>query len=236
VKVEEILDRLRAAGSPANVAGMARFGIRPALAYGVSTPALQSLAREIGRNQEIAEALWASGIYDARALATLVADAKRISESTIDGWVRDFDCWSVCDSACIHLLWKSPNAWRKVREWADAEREYSRRAAFALLAALAVHDKQAADSRFCAALRLVRRAATDERQYVKKAVNWALRQIGKRNAALRQDAMKMAEQLANSKSKAARWIGSDALRELRARDARALRTRPKAERRRTRSE
>ena len=219
MKVEEILNRLREAGSPENVAGMARFGIRPMLAYGAGTPALRSLARAIGRNQDIAEALWASGIYDARALATLVADAKQISESVVADWVRDFDCWSICDSACIHLLWKTPYAWRKVMEWADAEPEYTRRAAFALLASLAVHDKQAPDSRFRAALRLVRRAGTDERQYVKKAVNWALHQIGKRNAALREEAMKMAEQLANSESRAARWIGFDALRELRGRAA-----------------
>lgn len=215
MKVAEILSRLRAAGSPANVAGMARFGIRPALAFGVSAPELRALARMIGRNQEIAEGLWATGIHDARILATLVADAKQISESTIEDWARDFDGWSVCDSACMHLIRKTPFAWRKVRGWAGAEPEFTRRAAFALLAALAVHDKAAPDSRFVATFRLIRKAATDQRHYVKKGVNWALRQIGKRNAALCVDAMKMAEQLANSKSKAARWIGSDALRELR---------------------
>ncbi len=223
--VEEILDRLRKAGSAANVAGMARFGIRPALAYGVDTPALRALAREIRRNQAAAEALWACGIHDARILATLVADPDRLTESLVEAWARDFDSWSVCDSACVHLLWKTPFAWRKVRAWAHAEPEYTRRAAFALLAALAVHDKTAPDSRFRAAFRLIRKAASDERNFVKKAVNWALRQIGKRNGALREDAMKLAEELRASKSRSARWIGSDALRELRRRAASPIRNR-----------
>ena len=163
----------------------------------------------------MASALWATGIHDARALATLVADPKVISEAEIEEWVRQFDCWAICDSACLHLLWKTPFAWRKAREWATRQPEYERRAGFALIAALAVHDGKATDRQFRAALRLIRIAAGDERNYVKKAVNWALRQIGKRNAALRERAMKTAEELAAAQSRSARWIGADALRELR---------------------
>lgn len=188
--VDEILVRLRAAGSPANVAGMARYGIRPALAYGVATPVLRTLAREVGRDPAMARLLWATGVHEARTLAMLVADARQISESEVEEWVHQFDCWSICDSACLHLIWKTPFSWRKVREWSGAEHEYVRRAGFALLAALAVHDKNAPDRQFRAALRLIRQAATDERNYVKKAVNWALRQIGKRNATLRRKAIR----------------------------------------------
>jgi 3-methyladenine DNA glycosylase AlkD len=167
----------------------------------------------------MALALWATGVHDARALATLIADPKQITEAEIESWVRDFDCWAICDSACIHLLWKTPFAWRKVWEWAAREPQYERRAGFALLAALAIHDKQAADTQFRRALRLIQKTSVDERNFVKKAVNWALRQIGKRNAALRQPAIAAAETLAASKSRSARWIGTDALRELRARDS-----------------
>ena len=216
--VDEILTRLRTAGSAGNIAGMARYGIRPAKAYGVSTPVMRSLAREIGRHHATTLALWATGIHEARILATMVADWRVISEAEIDAWVGEFDNWAVCDSACIGLLWKLPFAWRKVAEWSDAEPEYVRRAAFALLAGLAVHDKSAPDSRFRTALRLIRKAATDERNYVKKAVNWALRQVGKRNAALLKPATELAERLAASKSRSARWIGLDALREFKSRD------------------
>jgi 3-methyladenine DNA glycosylase AlkD len=165
----------------------------------------------------MASALWATGVHDARALATLIADPKVISQAEIELWVRQFDCWAICDSACIHLLWKTPFAWRKVREWAAREPEYERGAAF-LLAALAVHDKQATGRQFREALRLIRQASTDQRNYVKKAVNWALRQIGKRSVALRRSAIKTAETLAASQSPSARWIAADALRELRARN------------------
>lgn len=215
--VAEILDRLRAAGSPVNVAGMARYGIRPAKVYGVATPVLNAIAREHRRDQPLASALWETGVHDARALAILIADPKAIPESKIEEWVRSFDCWSICDSTCLHVLWKTPFAWRKVREWSARRPEYERRAAFALLAALAVHDKSAPDARFRGALRLIRQAAQDDRNFVKKAVNWALRQIGKRNAALRDAAVETAGELAASKSASARWIGKDALRELRAR-------------------
>jgi 3-methyladenine DNA glycosylase AlkD len=211
----EILKRLHAAGSAANVAGMARYGIRPAKAYGVATPVIRSIARELGRNTKLASALWSTNVLEARMLATMIADPAEIPEEEVERWVREFDCWSVCDSACIGLLWNTPFAWRKVREWSRREPEYERRAAFALLAGLAVHDKQATDKQFRAALRLISKAAGDERNFVKKAVNWALRQIGKRNAELREAAIEIAEELIATESRSARWIGRDAVRELR---------------------
>jgi len=215
----EILKRLHAAGSAANVAGMARYGIRPAKAYGVATPVIRSIAKELGRDTELASALWSTNVLEARMVATMIADPLQIQEEEVERWVREFDCWSVCDSACIGLLWRTPFAWRKVREWSRREPEYERRAAFALLAALAWHDKKATDNQFRAALRLVVKAAADERNFVKKAVNWALRQIGKRNAELREAAIEVAEGLIAKESRAARWIGRDALRELRGKTA-----------------
>jgi len=211
----EILKRLRAAGSAANVAGMARYGIRPAKAYGVATPVMRSIARDLGRNTKLASALWSTNVLEARILAAMIADPAEIPEAEVERWVRDFDCWSVCDSACIGLLWRTPFAWHKVREWSRRDPEYERRAAFALLAGLAVHDKKATDKQFRAALRLIAKAAGDERNFVKKAVNWALRQIGKRNAELREAAIEVAESLISTESRSARWIGQDALRELR---------------------
>ena len=211
----DILKRLRAAGSAANVVGMARYGIRPAKAYGVATPVIRSIAKELRNNPDLASALWSTNVLEARMLATMIADPLQIPEEEVERWVRKFDCWSVCDSACIGLLWKTPFAWRKVREWSRREPEYERRAAFALLAGLAVHDKKASDKQFRAALRLISKAAGDERNFVKKAVNWALRQIGKRNTGLREAAIDTAESLIATESRSARWIGHDALRELR---------------------
>jgi 3-methyladenine DNA glycosylase AlkD len=176
---------------------------------------MRSIAKELGRDTELASALWSTGVLEARMVATMIADPLRIADEEIERRVREFDCWSVCDSACIGLLWKTPFAWRKVREWSRRKPEYERRAAFALLAGLAVHDKKATDRQFRAALRLIAKAAGDDRNFVKKAVNWALRQIGKRNAELGVAAIEVAEALAASESRSARWIGHAALRELR---------------------
>ena len=214
-KTNGILKRLRAAGSAANVAGMARYGIRPAKAYGVATPTIRQMAREFRRDTELASALWSTNVLEARHLAAMIADPLQITEEEVERWVREFDCWAVCDSACIGLLWKTPFAWRKVREWSRRKPEYERRAAFALLAGLAVHDNQATDKQFRMGLRLIAKAAGDDRNFVKKAVNWALRQIGKRNPELRKVAIETAESLIATGSRSARWIGRDALRELR---------------------
>jgi len=217
-ETNEILKRLRAAGSEVNIAGMARYGIRPAMAYGVATPTIRAIAKGIRRNPELASALWSTGVLEARMLATMIANPQELPEEEVERWVRDFDCWPVCDSACIGLLWRTPFAWRKVREWSSREPEYERRAAFALLAGLAVHDKKADDQQFRGALGLIAKAATDDRNFVKKAVNWALRQIGKRNRELREAAIQVAESLIATDSRPARWIGRDALRELRRKD------------------
>ena len=215
-KTNTILKRLRAAGTAANVAGMARYGIRPTKAYGVATPTIRAIAKDLRGDTELASALWSTNVLEARMLATMIADPLHIPEEEVERWVSEFDCWSVCDSACICLLWKTPFAWRKVREWSRRQPEYERRAAFALLAGLVVHDKKATGKQFRAALRLlVTKAASDDRNFVKKAVNWALRHIGKLDAALRVDAIEVAESLIASESRAARWIGHDALRELR---------------------
>jgi len=214
-KTNGILKRLRAAGSAANVDGMARYGIRPAKAYGVATPTIRQIAREFRRDTELASALWSTNVLEARHLAAMIADPLQITEEEVERWVREFDCWAVCDSACIGLLWKTPFAWRKAREWSRRKPEYERRAAFALLAGLAVHDKKATDQQFRAGLRLIAKAAGDDRNFVKKAVNWALRQIGKRNPELRAAAIGTAESLIASGPRPARWIGRDALRELR---------------------
>jgi len=220
VTAQHVLHLLRAAGSAANVAGLAHFGIRAAKAYGVSTPAIRSLAKDLGQDQALSSALWVTGVLEARILAAMIADPHQIPEEEVECWVSQFDSWGVCDAACLALLWKTPFAWRKVREWSRREPEYERRAAFALLAVLAVHDKAAPDASFRAALKLIVKAADDDRNFVKKAVNWALRQIGKRNAALHSAAMDVAESLAASDSRPSRWIGHDALRELRAKATR----------------
>jgi len=192
-QTDEILERLRAAGSEANVAWMARYGIRPAKAFGVAMPAIRAIAKELRWNTELASALWSTNVLEARILATMIAEPEEIAEDEVERWVREFDCWALCDSACIGMLWKTPYAWRKVREWSRRKPEYERRAGFALLAALAVHDKHATDRQFRSALSLISKASRDERNYVKKSVNWALRQIGKRNARLRPAAIHQAE-------------------------------------------
>jgi len=194
---------------------MARFGIRTAKAYGVPTPVIRAIARQLKPNTKLALELWPTRVLEARILAAMIADPAEVTEAQVERWVGDFDNWGVCDGTCLSLLWRMPFAWRKVEEWSRREPEFERRAAFSLLAVLAVHDKKAPDKQFRAALKLVWQARNDERNYVRKAVNWALRQIGKRNATLHAPAMQMAERLARAESRAARWIGHDALRELR---------------------
>jgi 3-methyladenine DNA glycosylase AlkD len=212
----EILAALRAQANPENVAGMARYGISTAATLGVPMPVLRRLAKEVGRSHSLAAELWASGIHEARILATLVEDPKRVTRRQMNQWARDFDSWDVCDQACQNLFRYTPLAWAMAVEWAGARREFVRRAAFALMAGLAVKAKHAPDEDFEALLPLISSAATDPRNLVKKAVNWALRAIGKRNPHLRRAAIAAAENIRAIDSPAARWIASDALRELRA--------------------
>jgi len=211
----DIVKRIQSAADPAAVAGMARYGITAKKVYGLSAPALKKLAREIGKDHALAQQLWATEILEARALAGLVDEPGRVSERQMERWVKDFDSWAVCDGTCLNLFRKTPFAHRKCREWSSRPEEFVKRGGFTLMACLAVHDKGAPDGAFLAFLPLIQREAADERNFVKKAVNWALRQIGKRNRRLNRAAIKAAEAIQRLDSRSARWIAADALRELR---------------------
>lgn len=178
-------------------------------------PAMRGIARTLGRDHALAQSLWDTAIPDARIVASMVAEPAQLTSRQMDAWVKGFAAWDVCDQTCLNAFCKSPLAWRKVEVWAKRKDEFVRRAAFALLATLAVHDKAADDAAFVAALALVEAAADDDRNFVKKAVNWALRNIGKRNRSLRQAAIDAALRIQQQGSKSARWIAADALRELR---------------------
>ncbi len=215
--VAGIADRL------SKIEGMKRFGIVPQRAIGLTTPQLREIARGIlrsdnGPNQALAEELWETGIHDARILASLIGDPAAIHQTVMDRWARDFASWDVCDACCCNLFDRSPHAWRQIAKWARSSGEYVRRAAFATIAGLAVHDKAAGDEVFLKALPLIEKYAFDDRNFVRKAVNWALRNIGKRNAALRVEAIACAERIREQGTKSAKWIAADALRELRARN------------------
>ncbi len=213
-RVRSILHWLEARRSAANREGMARFGICSQQAYGVSLATMRPLIKAAGEDHELALSLWETGWHEARILASFVAEPARVSPRLMDRWARDFDNWAVCDSVCLHLFDRTPHAFPKVAQWSRRRDEFVKRAAFATLAGLAVHDKRAADAAFIQCLPLIEQAAGDPRNFVKKAVNWALRQIGKRNLALHAEATALAERLIQSSAAAPRWIGRDALREL----------------------
>jgi 3-methyladenine DNA glycosylase AlkD len=210
----EVLRQLKAKANPANLEGMARFGLRAEKRLGVSVPEIRRMAKEIGKDHQLARSLWKTEIAEARMLASMVAVPEEMSAKEMDFWASGFDSWDVCDQVCLNLFEKTPFARRKIFEWAKREEEFVKRAAFALIACLAWHDKGAPDQDFIRFLPLLRSAARDDRNFVKKAVNWALRNIGKRNAALNKAAIGTAKELRRSDSKAARWIAADALREL----------------------
>ncbi len=211
---DQVITRLKQHTNPQNVEGMARFGIRPAHALGIAIPTLRKLAKEIGKNQSLALALWNSGIHEARILASMIAELHLFSPEQMEDWVKDFDTWDVCDQVCGNLFDKTPYAYQKAVEWCHREQEFVRRAGFVMMAELAVHDKQATDEQFLLFFPLIKQYAVDERNFVKKAVNWALRQIGKRNSHLRDLAVEWAEAIKQIDSKTARWIAKDALKEL----------------------
>jgi 3-methyladenine DNA glycosylase AlkD len=193
---------------------MARFGIKADKAFGVSVPALRKLAKSIGKDHRLAQGLWDSGLHEARELATMIADPKLVTDGLMEEWVKDIDSWDVCDHCCGNLWDKTPLAYRKAREWSRRPEEFVKRASFSLMAALAVHDKTASDAAFRKFLPIIKRESIDERNFVKKAVNWALRQIGKRNRNLNLTAIQTAREIQTLGSKSARWIAADALREL----------------------
>lgn len=208
-----VITRLERMANAKNVAGMARFGINPTGTLGISIPHLRRLAREIGRDHRLAGRLWASKIHEARILASYIEDPGYVTEAQMERWARDFDSWDVCDQVS-GLFEMTPFARRKIRKWAADHREFVKRAAFAIMAGLAVHDKTAGDRDFERFFPIITRAATDDRNFVKKAVNWALRNIGKRNRRLNRRAIAVAKEIARIDLPAARWIAADALREL----------------------
>ncbi len=215
MEAERVIKKLRSMANPRNVEGMARFGINPENTLGISVTELRKFAKGIGRDHELALRLWDSGIHEARILAAIIDDPAKVTERQMEHWVAGFDSWDVCDQACTSLFDRTPFAFRKAIEWSRREEEYVKRAGFALMAGLAVHDKGASDGEFEALFEHIRRESVDERKYVKKAVNWALRQIGKRNRRLNEASIRLATEISSLDSKAARWIASDALRELR---------------------
>lgn len=211
---EEILGILKSLANPENVSGMAHFGINPTNTLGISIPALRQIALKVGKDHSLAEELWASGIHEARILAALVDDPKQVKEEQMEHWVSEFDSWDVCDQVCSNLFDRTRLGFQKAREWSIRDDEFVKRAGFVLMACLAAHDKKARDEAFEACFLLILQEAGDERNFVKKAVNWALRGIGKRNRRLNQKAIQAAQKMQLIDSKSARWIASDALREL----------------------
>jgi 3-methyladenine DNA glycosylase AlkD len=213
-EVESALAWLTDHSSDKTREGMARYAIPSDHALGVTVSDIRLLAKRLGRNHELAAALWKTGGYEARMLTSFVDDPALVTSAQMDRWCRDFDNWAICDTLCFHLFDRTPHAWTKVAQWSGKREEFVKRAAFALLASLAVHDKGAADAAFLESLPFIERAATDDRNFVKKAVNWALRTIGKRNPTLNDAAVLVARRLAESPDAAPRWVGKDALREL----------------------
>jgi 3-methyladenine DNA glycosylase AlkD len=193
---------------------MVRFAITTDKAFGVSVADIQKLARKLGRSHELAAALWETGWYEARMLTAFVDEPDRVTPAQMDRWCRDFDNWGICDTLCFKLFDHTPYAWAKVAQWHDRRAEFVKRAAFALIASLAVHDKSAPDERFLESLVFIEHAAEDERNFVKKGVSWALRALGRRNAVLHAAAVDVARRLSDSSEPAARWVGRDAFREL----------------------
>jgi len=214
LEVKQVVDRLKSLGDPKAVEGMARFGIQSSNSFGVSVPKLRTLAREVGRDHPLALQLWETGLHDARLLATMIDDPEEVTIDQMDRWVRDFDSWDVVDGSCGNLFDKTPFAVAKAKDWCKREEEFVKRAGFVLMAELAVHDKEAKDKVFLDFLPVIIGGASDSRNFVKKAVNWSLRQIGKRNLKLNKAAVSTALKIQKIESGAAKWVASDAMREL----------------------
>jgi 3-methyladenine DNA glycosylase AlkD len=211
---EEIINKIKSLYNPEAVAGMARFGINPDNNFGVSVTELRKMAKAIGTDHNLAIQLWQSGIHEARILACLIDDPELVTEEQMEYWVKDFDSWDVCDQCCSNLFRKTQYARQKVFEWSASDEEFVKRAGFVLMAVIAVHDKEADDSIFEQFLPVIKVGVADNRNLVKKAVNWALRQIGKRNINLNSRAIETARQIQQMDAKSARWIASDTIREL----------------------
>jgi len=212
--VKDVLEKLHSKAKPDQLEGMARYGMAVERRLGVSVPDMRKLAKEIGKDHKLALELWKSGIAEARIMAAMVGDPDKLTEEQMEDWVRGIDSWDVCDQVCMNLFEKSPLARKKIIDWSEREEEFIKRTAFSLIACLAWHDKKASDDKFIELLPVIKREATDERNFVKKAVNWALRNIGKRNLNLNEAAINIAKEIQRLDSKAARWVASDAIKEL----------------------
>ena len=214
VSVEDALEWFERHGKRKNIDGLKRYGITATKPFGVTVGETKKYAKQIGKNHALAQQLWASGRYEARLLASFIDDPERVTVRQMNQWADDFDNWAIVDTVCFHLFDRVPASWKLVPQWAKAKPEFKKRAAFALLWSLSVHDKEALDESFRKGLPLIERGAEDDRNFVKKAVNMALRAIGKRNVALNVAAIETAQRLAKSDSRAAQWVGRDAFKEL----------------------
>jgi 3-methyladenine DNA glycosylase AlkD len=212
--VKEVLDKLQSKAQPEQLKGMAKYGMTVEQRLGVSVPDMRKLAKEIGRDHKLALDLWRTGIAEARIVAGMIDDPAKLTDEQMEDWVKGINSWDVCDQVCMNLFEKNQLAWKKIVDWSEREEEFVKRTAFSLIACLAWHDKKASDEKFIELLPVIIRGATDERNFVKKAVNWALRNIGKRNLKLNEAAINAAKEIQRLDSKAARWIAADAIREL----------------------
>jgi len=217
VDTKEVLAWLERRGTQRTIKGMARYGIIAKRAFGVPVGTLQSFKKKLGKDHALSAALWRSGWFEARLLAAFVGDPARVTPGQMNAWAAGFENWADCDTVCFHLFDRTPFAWRKAREWSKSPREFVKRGGFVLMACLALHDKATPDKRFLPFLPMIEKGARDERNFVKKGVNWALRSIGRRSAGLKKAASAVARRLARSEEAAPRWVGKDALRELAAR-------------------
>ena len=212
--VKDVLDKLQSKAQPEQLKGMAKYGMTVEQRLGVSVPEMRKLAKEIGRDHKLALDLWKTGIAEARIVAAMIDEPDKLTEEQLEDWVKDIDSWDVCDQVCDNLFEKNQLAWKKIVDWSEREEEFVKRTAFSLIACLAWHDKKASDEKFIELFPVIIREATDERNFVKKAVNWARRNIGKRNLNLNKAAINTAKEIQRLDSKAARWIAADAIREL----------------------
>jgi len=212
--VKDVLDKLQSKARPEQLKGMAKYGMTVEQRLGVSVPDMRKLAKEIGRDHKLALDLWRTGIAEARIVAAMIGDPAKLTDEQMEDWVKGINSWDVCDQVCMNLFEKSQLAWKKIVDWSEREEEFVKRTAFSLIACRAWHDKKASDEKFIELLPVIIQGATDERNFVKKAVNWALRNIGKRNLNLNKAAINTAKEIKRLDSKAARWVASDTLREL----------------------
>lgn len=212
--VEEVLKKLKAKARPDQIRGMARYGIVIEKRLGVSIPEMRKIAKDLGKDHALALELWKTGIPDAMIVSSMIDEAEKVTEDQMEEWVKDINSWDVCDQVCMNLFEKVPIVRKKILDWSEREEEFVKRTAYSLVACISWHDKKAEDEVFINLFPVIKRGATDERNFVKKAVNWALRNIGKRNINLNKAAIELAKEIQQIDAKSARWIASDAIREL----------------------